>query len=429
MKNFYYYLVLILCFAVTPLFAQETAPAPPAHPAPAPADGTQAKGPIDIEQLSKMSPEEVMALGPHNKAFMEALVKWYHFLADMRALKIEIQTAKPERQAEIQRIYSERITQGNKQANELTNLALAAFDESPNKNMEVINLLFGMIEWDCNRENYERAVEIFRHVEPFGIPETSKMLYVLAGLAALKTMNFDLAEKWLDVANATQGPKGGGTLLQTYMARDREKAQTDAGLIQQFGLLKSNWEKEQAIRQAEDATTDPEKMLPQVLIQTDKGDIVIELYENEAPNTVANFIFLVNKGFYTNTIFHRVLPNFMAQGGDPTGTGTGGPGYAIDCECYKPDARKHFRGVLSMANAGPNTNGSQFFLSFVPTYFLDGRHTVFGRVVEGFEVLSEIQKIDPEKQNQFYAPTRILGAKVLRSRPHEYKPVTNRKGK
>ena len=112
---------------------------------------------------------------------------------------------------------------------------------------------------------------------------------------------------------------------------------------------KAGWAKEKKIREAEAKADD----LPRVLMKTSAGDIEIELFENEAPNTVLNFITLVDKGFYNGLKFHRVLPGFMAQGGDPKGDGTGGPGYTIPCECYRPDHRLHFRGSLSMAHAGP----------------------------------------------------------------------------
>ena len=190
------------------------------------------------------------------------------------------------------------------------------------------------------------------------------------------------------------------------------------------------WEREQEIRkaEAEAGEQDPAKKLPRVEMTTSKGTIILELFENEAPNTVANFISLVESGFYNDVIFHRVLPNFMAQGGDPTGTGRGGPGYTFDCETGNrfPQARKHFRGSISMANAGPNTNGSQFFLTFVPTSMLDGRHTVFGRIVEGIDVLSEIEKYDPADRD---APIpvfdRIIEAKVLNKRDHDYEVKKN----
>jgi cyclophilin family peptidyl-prolyl cis-trans isomerase len=127
---------------------------------------------------------------------------------------------------------------------------------------------------------------------------------------------------------------------------------------------------------------------------TDKGDIVLELFAEKAPRTVNNFVFLAREGFYDGTIFHRVIADFMAQGGDPTGTGRGGPGYRFKDE-FHPDLRHDKPGILSMANAGPNTNGSQFFITHVPTPWLDGKHSVFGQVIEGMDVLLSIPPRDP----------------------------------
>ena len=185
------------------------------------------------------------------------------------------------------------------------------------------------------------------------------------------------------------------------------------------------WAAEQAIREKE-AAAPPEKQLPQVLFKTTKGDILLELFENEAPNTVANFIALVEAKEYDKVKFHRVIPNFMAQGGDPLSKdedprndGTGGPGYVIKCECYQPNARMHFRGSLSMAHAGKDSGGSQFFLTHLPTAHLNPNkeeqrgHTVFGRIVKGLDVAAALEVGDV-----------IESAKVVRKRNHEYKPVT-----
>lgn len=126
-------------------------------------------------------------------------------------------------------------------------------------------------------------------------------------------------------------------------------------------------------------------------IETDKGDLILELFAKDVPVTVNNFVFLAREGFYNGTIFHRVIPGFMAQGGDPTGTGTGGPGYKFADEFT---GHKHDSGILSMANAGPNTNGSQFFLTYAPQHHLDGRHSVFGKLVKGMDVLENIKQGD-----------------------------------
>lgn len=142
---------------------------------------------------------------------------------------------------------------------------------------------------------------------------------------------------------------------------------------------------------------DPNKKYSAVM-HTDKGDITIQLYADKTPRTVNNFVFLAREGFYDGTIFHRVINDFMAQGGDPTGTGTGGPGYRFADE-FDPKLRHSQPGVLSMANAGPNTNGSQFFLTHVATPWLDGKHSVFGQITQGLDVLLSIPARDPQQRN------------------------------
>lgn len=130
-------------------------------------------------------------------------------------------------------------------------------------------------------------------------------------------------------------------------------------------------------------------------MRTDKGTMTIEFFEKDAPKTVENFVNLAKSGFYNGVVFHRVIPNFMIQGGDPTGTGAGGPGYVIDCE-LTGDNQRHDRGVLSMAHRGRNTGGSQFFICHnrENTAHLDRNHTVFGKVVEGDELIDQIKQGD-----------------------------------
>lgn len=137
---------------------------------------------------------------------------------------------------------------------------------------------------------------------------------------------------------------------------------------------------------------DPKKSYT-ATIETARGNIVIELYPQNAPKTVNNFVFLAKEGFYDGVLFHRVIKDFMIQGGDPTGTGRGGPGYKFEDET-KGNPLKHGTGFLSMANAGPNTNGSQFFITHAPQPHLDGKHTVFGKVVEGQSVVDAIKQGD-----------------------------------
>jgi len=142
---------------------------------------------------------------------------------------------------------------------------------------------------------------------------------------------------------------------------------------------------------------DPKKEYT-AIFKTEKGDITVKLYADKTPNTVNNFVFLARQGFYDGTIFHRVISDFMAQGGDPTGTGMGGPGYRFADE-FHPSLKHDKPGVLSMANAGPNTNGSQFFITHVPTPWLDKKHSVFGQVSDGMKVLLSISPRDPSERD------------------------------
>lgn len=184
------------------------------------------------------------------------------------------------------------------------------------------------------------------------------------------------------------------------------------------------WKQEQELRAAEEKL-EGDKALPRVTFNTNKGAIVLELFEDQAPNTVANFISLVEAKKYDGIKFHRVINGFMAQGGDPNtlnddplDDGQGGPGHTIKCECYEANARKHFRGSLSMAHAGRDTGGSQFFITHLPTAWLNPNaesqrgHTVFGRIVEGLDLAMALRKGD-----------KIETAVVTRKRPHDYKPV------
>jgi cyclophilin family peptidyl-prolyl cis-trans isomerase len=146
-------------------------------------------------------------------------------------------------------------------------------------------------------------------------------------------------------------------------------------------------------------TIDPKKSY-EATISTARGDIVVHLLAGSAPETVNNFVFLAREGFYDGVTFHRVIPDFMAQSGDPTGTGTGGPGYSFADEPSALRLKHDGPGTLSMANAGPNTNGSQFFITYIATPHLDGRHAVFGRVTKGMDVLRQIAPRDPARAAQ-----------------------------
>ncbi len=150
-----------------------------------------------------------------------------------------------------------------------------------------------------------------------------------------------------------------------------------------------------------------------VLLETNKGNITIELY-SDMPITAGNFEKLAKQGFYNGVIFHRIIDGFMIQGGDPEGTGTGGPGYAIKDEFSKnSEHNKNNRGTISMANAGPNTGGSQFFINLADNNFLDGKHPVFGKVVEGMGVVDAIAKVETDANDRPVQEVRIIKASVV----------------
>jgi cyclophilin family peptidyl-prolyl cis-trans isomerase len=146
------------------------------------------------------------------------------------------------------------------------------------------------------------------------------------------------------------------------------------------------------------------------ILNTNKGEITLKLFADKTPVTVNNFVFLSRQGFYDGTIFHRVIADFMAQGGGPTSTGMGGPGYNFSDE-FSPGLRHDKPGVLSMANSGPNTNGSQFFITQIATPWLDNKHSVFGQVTDGMKVLMSIPPRDPTKRDS--PSVKLLSVKIL----------------
>ena len=387
-------------------FAQEAAPAESSAPATetaAPATETAAPAAVQIT--------------PEMRAFAEKLNAYKAKLMQLRDLKAEYQTAQPQRRDEILDAYRPLVNETESLQKELIPLAISAFNSADGKEPELNRFLIGIFEWlIINKENYELAFQIADTVFPKGIiPDELAYLYAYGAFAAFNIMELDKAKEWYDLARE----KNGISKIRQYDPEDTMKI--SFALEQMMPIYQDLWAKEKEIRASEAADDN----LPRVCLHTTKGDIVLELFANEAPQAVGNFLTLVKDGFYTDVPFHRVLPFFMAQGGDPTGTGSGGPGYCIKCECRQPNARMHFRGSISMAHAGTNTGGSQFFLTFVPTGFLNGKHTVFGRVIDGMAVLSELQRIDPEGEN-LPAPDKIVSAEILRGEPTPFEKLPGR---
>jgi cyclophilin family peptidyl-prolyl cis-trans isomerase len=283
----------------------------------------------------------------------------------------------------------------------LEKTAAAAVLSNP-ENAEACAVVRDVLKSAMQADDPRTAVSLTETLSKVG--KADEEILLAGATAAMITSELELAEKFLSAAEVVGVDANKIVELKKTIESERPKV-----------------EGEMAIRASEKNEDD----LPRVKIETTKGTIVVELFENEAPNTVANFVSLVESHFYDGTPFHRVIPGFMAQGGDPTGTGTSGPGYTIACECDLPNARKHFLGSLSMAHAGKDTGGSQFFLTFAPTEHLDGRHTVFGRVIEGFDILPKITRTEGPQARP--SKDKILKAEIIRKRDHEYKPKTTQK--
>jgi cyclophilin family peptidyl-prolyl cis-trans isomerase len=322
-------------------------------------------------------------------------------VSDMTVLQAQYHQPKADRDA-IEARFKEASTKAVAASErfEAAALALAVADPS---NAEARQVTGEAIKGAVRADAPETALEKAAKLRDAGVADGD--ICLVAATAAIVTSQLDEAADWLAKARAAGARKDRVDELEQAIEHDRLKV-----------------DDEMAKRKADAAADDR----PRVKLSTSAGDVVVELFEDEAPNTVANFVSLVEKGFYDGTPFHRVIGGFMAQGGDPKGTGSGGPGYVIACEVDNPSARKHFRGTLSMAHAGPNTGGSQFFLTFRPTEHLDGKHTVFGRVIEGFELLPRIMRTTDDQGRTLSGiqPDTIVKAEVVRKRNHPYVPKT-----
>ena len=329
------------------------------------------------------------------EAFVKAQQDLKRLIGELAALQAEYQQPGADKQR-IEARFNAARDEARAAADSLETSATAVILAEPD-NQDALQVVRDVLQGAMAADDPRKALAVAETLRSAGVADGPMLL--TGATAAMTVSQLDEAAAFLKAAAAAGVNPGGIESLEQAIAAERPKV-----------------EAEMAKRAAEAKADD----LPRVKIETTKGTIIVELFENEAANTVANFISLVEDHFYDGTPFHRVIPQFMAQGGDPTGTGTGGPGYAIACECELPGARKHFLGSLSMAHAGKNTGGSQFFLTFRPTEHLDGRHTVFGRVVEGFDVLPKLQRTEGERAGG--APDSIIKAEVLRKRDHPYDP-------
>ena len=289
----------------------------------------------------KAAADPASSAGPAQQAYQAKFTQWKSLLQELRKLKTDYQTAATAELPAIEKKWNDLMKQGDAMLPSIRDSALAAYKESPNTDRNLVKFLFKIMEDMMARDEYSASLAIAMALDEnnSGFDESLR----IAGVAAFSSNNFDLCETYLDRAEQAGVLSG-----QALEIRDTVREYKDL------------WKVESELREKEATAND----LPRVKLTTTKGDVVIELFENEAPDTVGNFVNLVENGYYDGLSFHRVLSGFMAQGGCPVGDGSGGPGYKIYCECRKPEHRKHFAGSLSMAKtAARDTGGSQFFIA------------------------------------------------------------------
>ncbi|MEZ6095602.1 MAG: peptidylprolyl isomerase [Pirellulaceae bacterium] len=349
--------------------------------------------------------EEAFNFDDSRKQLDNLVEQWREIMIKANQGKTDFYSGERVDNLENKKTYEDAVAAGKKMQVEVRNLVLKLFvsTDKPDKDLEELALF--AIEDLARNALFTRLLPVVEHglkIEP------DNSFYLLnLGIAAMGSGRLDLAEKF-----SQEHPSYIDEMGEVYRTAYQKQLLT----------LKKN-------QDAEKALNEKAKDLPVVKITTSKGVITAELFEDEAPGTVANFVSLVEKGYYDGLIFHRVLANFMAQTGCPSGTGFGGPGYTIYDE--HENGRHHFAYVLSMANGGKlNSGGSQFFIAKWPLSYLDGKHTVFGRVIDGFDVVDSIQlthREDPENPEgetplPGVSPDKMIKLEMVKKRDHEYKP-------
>jgi cyclophilin family peptidyl-prolyl cis-trans isomerase len=444
LRNCAVFSVFVLVIASAATLAQEAAVEKPTANEPAANEPSRCAAATNEASPANNDKPDAAVAAAANAAFQTKFKEYKAAIQEIESLRAKYQESNEADRAKINEQLSGQIAHAQSLVNAMVDAATEAYRLAPNADPELTKLLIAIARYNTigrqvgpgeasqgnpddkyypidGGDQYEKALPLIKLLIDSGAEE--KQLPIWGFLAAFATNDYDLAKQYL--AKASQL----GALEELgRQAQKNDNELKEAGLVKSMTHLVSSlasvidqyegfWAKESAVR-AEEAKADD---LPRVKLTTSKGEITLELFENQAPQTVANFLTLVKKGFYDGTPFHRVLPGFMAQGGDPTGEGTGGPGYSIRGEANASNYRNHFRGTLSMAHSGhPDSGGSQFFLTFVPTPHLNARHTAFGRVIDGFEVLGDLQRRSPQHQQNPPQPDKILKAEVIRQRPHEY---------
>jgi cyclophilin family peptidyl-prolyl cis-trans isomerase len=355
---------------------------------------------------------------PAPAALEQIDAQWRAVLLRLRRLQMEYLVADAAEQPQLADEYAQAVGEARDVIRRWKSVAEPRYLADPAAHAELGDVLMALAMVDYFGDEFEESARLGGLLLSQGWAERSAQpgpAQELLGMAAFEAGDYAAARLWLEAAQEH------GSLQP---ASERRLAQIDE--------QQQRWEAELAIRAAEDQADD----LPRVRLRTALGDIVVELFENEAPNTVANFLALVESGFYDGRAFYRVTraggegaeapadsqpPEFgVAEAGSPTDDGQEGLDYRIADECDQENARRHFRGSLSMATDGPDTGGGQLLIGKVQAPHRDGRFTVFGRVIEGQDVVDRLQPTLPELSAEGLPPDRIEEAVVLRKREHPY---------
>ena len=359
--------------------------------------------------LQNASLEEV--LDQYNRA----TEKLRSSLKKVQASQIQFHNESSDHSESHRETWQQAIASGESDIESLRAAATELFRRQDEPSNDVLEIAVQSCLDDVREERYRVGLEVLKRANSIKPTVTSQ---ALMARVQLLDNEFEAAKAFFD----------------EYPDERESMTDNERQLYSSIDELISQFKREKQLRESESAKND----LPRVELTTTAGPIVLELFENEAPETVANFIHLVEQGYYNGVIFHNVKSEFVAQAGAFGVAQVGGVQrmmprgvrYTIYDENEKPDARKHFRGSLSMANQNsPNTGSSQFFLSLTPQPFLNENHTVFGRVIEGLDVMADLTvNFEPGEKGQDEPiegaiPSMILSAKVTRKRDHEYQPT------
>lgn len=392
--------------------AVDPASTPTADPAQTPtAESTQtpAADPASTQAPGSASPSTGFDQTPPNANAVQMFRKLIEKIAANENEINKLYSNMPLGFAALQGKYMAKIDELKKQniylKSQMNAAALESFRAAPNEDMAATQLVFGSIKEKLDGSavralfDPQGALDIARLMMDNGL-DAPQIAY-LAFRACYAVHDFEQAKALLTGIEET------GFKLSPVIR-------------QQLEATSDRWDREQSLRRLEEAADD----LPRVLFETSEGNFVVELFENEAPKTVGNFISLVEKKFYDDLTFHLVKPGQLAQTGCPIGDGSGDAGYKIPDETDAPEIRHHFAGTISMASKGEDNAGSQFFISHQPNANLDGKFTVFGVVIEGLENVYRLKKVDKTSfSNSANEPSKIIRATVVRKRDHEYSPT------